>query len=198
MPMADATRRTGELTRAVLRRALSECPAWRQGVGLGINLAPRDVMREGTVETIADIVREAGAQPQMVTLEVTESALLADPRRASEQLQAWRDLGFRIALDNFGAGWSSLSQLRDLPLDFIKIDHALSRALTSDPGARAIASAIVALAWQLGLDCTIEGIEDEAQVATARALGIRFMQGYHFGRPAPASQALAVLGRAVA
>ena len=198
MPMAEATGRTGELTRAVLARALAECPVWQQGLTLGINLAPRDLVRDGAVEAFTEIVREAGALPQAVTLEVTESALQADPRRAMACLQSFRDQGFRIALDDFGAGWSGLSQLRDMPLDLIKIDRALAQALATDAGARAIASTIVTLAWQLGFDCTIEGIEDEAQVATARALGIRLMQGYHFGRPEIAAQTLATLGRAVA
>ncbi|MFM9718883.1 EAL domain-containing protein, partial [Streptomyces galilaeus] len=71
-------------------------------------------------------------------LEVTERALLADPRRATRQLQAMRERGFRVALDDFGTGWSSLSQLRDLPLDSIKLDRALAIALPTDPGARAV------------------------------------------------------------
>ena len=83
------------------------------------------------------------------------------------------------------------SQVHSLPLDMIKIDQGLSRALATDPGARALVGTIVALSWQLGIDCTIEGVEDEAQAATARALGVRLMQGYHFGRPKPAADALA-------
>jgi EAL domain-containing protein (putative c-di-GMP-specific phosphodiesterase class I) len=122
--------------------------------------------------------------------------LLDDPKRAEAQLKAFRARGFRIALDDFGAGWSSLSQVHSLPLDIIKIDQALSRALASDPGARALVSSIVSLTWQLGIDCTIEGVEDEAQAETARSLGIRLMQGYHFGHPAPAEQAMARLASA--
>ena len=83
-----------------------------------------------------------------------------------------------------------------MPLDMIKIDQALSRALATDPGARALVSSIVSLTWQLGIDCTIEGVEDEAQAETARNLGIKLMQGYHFGHPAPAEQAMASLASA--
>jgi EAL domain-containing protein (putative c-di-GMP-specific phosphodiesterase class I) len=88
--------------------------------------------------------------------------------------------------------------LRDLPLDMVKIDRGLASALASDPGARAIVGTIVSFAWQLGIECMIEGVEDEAQVATARALGIRLMQGYHFARPERVDVALAAMGRAVA
>lgn len=190
LAIADATGRTGELTRLVLARTLAECRPWETGLEVSINLAARDVVREGMAEAIAGIVEEAGANPASVMLEVTERALQIDPRRAAAQLAAFRDRGFRIALDDFGAGWSSLSQLRDLPLDRIKLDRALVGALSSDPGARAVTGMIVALAWQLGIGCSIEGVESEAQADAARALGIHLMQGYHFARPEPAVQAL--------
>lgn len=189
---AEATGRTGELTRLVLARTLAECRPWETGLEVSINLAARDVVREGLAETIAEIVAEAGASPSMVMLEVTERALQLDPKRAATQLLAFREQGFRIALDDFGAGWSSLSQLRDLPLDRIKLDRELVGALATDPGARAVTGMIVALAWQLGIGCSIEGVESAAQAEAARALGIHLMQGYHFGRPEPAHVALRV------
>lgn len=190
LAIADATGRTGELTRLVLARAIAECRPWETGLEVSINLAARDVVREGLADTIAEIVTDAGASPASVMLEVTERALQLEPRRAASQLLALREKGFRIALDDFGAGWSSLSQLRDLPLDRIKLDRQLAGALSSDPGARAVTGMIVALAWQLGIGCSIEGVESEAQANAARALGIHLMQGYHFGRPEPAVQAL--------
>ncbi|MCW1384022.1 EAL domain-containing protein [Novosphingobium sp. KCTC 2891] len=198
LAIAEATRRTGELTRLVLARALAECRPWETGISIAINLSPRDIVRDGAVERIAAIVRDAGAVPQSITLEVTERAIMADPRRAAMQLAAFRELGFRIALDDFGAGWSSLSQLRDLPLDMIKLDRELAAALPGDPDARAIVGMIVALSWQLGIDCTLEGVETEEQAEAARALGIRLMQGYYFSRPGTLDEALAAAHRAVA
>lgn len=188
MPLAEATARTDELTEQVLARALAECPAWHNGRTIAINLCPRDILRESAVERLEGIARAAGAPPESITFEVTERALLTDPRLAARQLERFRQRGFRIALDDFGAGWSSLSNVRNLPLDSLKIDHALSAALASDPGARAIAGTIVALAWQLGIECVLEGVEHEDQAATARALGIVRMQGYLFGRPVPIEQ----------
>jgi diguanylate cyclase (GGDEF)-like protein len=196
MALAVATGRTGELTRLVLARALSECRAWEQGLTLAVNLAPRDVMREGCPEVLEAIVRAAGTSPESIVLEVTEGALLGDPRRAAAQLERLREKGFRIALDDFGSGWSGLSNINALSIDFIKLDKRLVQALPTDPGARAIASTIVALAWQLGIQCTAEGIEDAAQAETARALGITLMQGYHFGRPGPAAAAMDLLAKA--
>ena len=194
MSLAEATGRTGELTRMVMERALRECPAWEHGRWLSINLGPRDVMRTGTADALARLVEEVGAPPHSIILEVTERALLGDPRRAKARLQAFRARGFRIALDDFGAGWSSLSQVHSLPLDMIKIDQELSRALATDPGARMLIGTIISLAWQLGIDCTIEGVEDEAQATTARGLGIRLMQGYHLGRPQAAAEAMSLIG----
>jgi diguanylate cyclase (GGDEF)-like protein len=198
MAMAEATGRTGELTLMVLARALAECRPWETGLDVSINLAPRDVVREGVVDAVMEIVEAAGASPSSIILEVTERALQLNSKRAAAQLHALRARGFRIALDDFGAGWSSLNQLRDLPLDLIKLDRTLAMALASDPGARAVTGMIVALSWQLGIACSIEGVETAEQAESARGLGIHLMQGYHFGRPEPAPAAFAAMGRAVA
>ena len=198
MAMAQATGRMADVTRAVLGRAIEECRPASRGVPVSINLSPRDVVRDGIAETLANIALAAGASPADFVLDVTERALIEDPRRAARQLEALRDRGFRIALDDFGAGWASLSQLRDLPLDMIKLHGALAKALPSDPGARAVAGMIVALAWQLGLECSIKGIESEVQAEAARALGIHHMQGYHLGAPGSAEAVFAGLDRAIA
>ena len=198
MDMAHATGRMAEVTRVVLARAIHECRPAEHGIALSVNISARDVMRDGLAEMLAEITREAGGNPGDLILDVTERGLLDDPRRAARQLQALRDHGFRIALDDFGAGWSSLSQLRELPLDMIKLNGALAEALPGDPDARAVAGMIVALAWQLGLDCSIKGVETEAQATAARGLGIALMQGYHFGAPDTAAAMLAGMTRAVA
>ncbi|WP_353228048.1 EAL domain-containing protein [Novosphingobium sp.] len=198
MAMAQATGRMADVTRAVLTRALRECRPADHGMTLSINLSPRDVVRDGIADTLSEIALMAGASPADLILDVTERALIDDPRRATRQLEALRARGFRIALDDFGAGWSSLSQLRDLPLDLIKLHGALAEALPTDPGARAVVGMIVALSWQLGLDCSIKGVETAAQAEAARALGITRMQGFHFGAPDSADVMLAGLNRAVA
>ena len=193
MPLAEATGRTDELTSQVLTKALRECRAWEFDCSLAINLCPRDVLRDSAVERLEAIARAAGAPNDAIVFEVTERGLLTDPGLAARQLERFRNRGFRIALDDFGAGWSSLSHVQKLPLDCLKIDRALTGALASDPGARAIAGTIAALAWQLGIECVAEGVETAGQAETARALGIRLMQGYHFGHPLPIAEALGAM-----
>ena len=194
LPLAQATGRTGELTRLVLARALEEAKAAGADHELSINLSPRDVMRDGTAQALSAIVVDAGFSPHRLVLEITERSLQHDPKRAAVQLERLRELGFRIALDDFGTGWSSLSNVRMLPLDRIKIDRGLATALADDPGARGIAGTIVGLAWQMGLECSIEGIESDGQLEMARALGLRLMQGYYLGRPLPACEIPEFLG----
>ena len=194
--LAEATGRIGELTRVVLAKSLAECRAWEHGCSLSINLSARDILSDDAAEWIGAIVAAAAAPPAAIVLEVTESALLTDYNRAAANLVALRNQGFRIALDDFGTGQSSLSHVHRLPLDQLKIDQGFARDLARDPGARAITGTIVALARQLGLTCTIEGIETVEQQIAARALGVRHMQGWLFGRPAPAAEALGRLSQA--
>lgn len=196
IPLADATGRSAELTGLVLARALEECRVWQDGQNISINLSPRDILREGAAETIEAVVRKAGAPCNAITLDVTERALMLDLRRAIRNLEEMRALGFHISFDDFGVGWSSLGNIHRLPLDVLKIDRGLTRVLASDPGARAIAGTILTLAWQLEIECVIEGVETEAQADVARALGIRYMQGYRFGRPLPIAEALSAARRA--
>ncbi len=198
LAMAHATGRMSEVTRVVLTRAIQECRPAENGIALSVNISSRDLARDGIADILADITQAAGGNPADLILDIKERALLDDPRRATRQLEALRAQGFRIALDDFGAGWSSLSQLRDLPLDLIKLNGALAEALPVDPGARAVVGMIVALSWQLGLQCTIKGIETQAQAEAARALGISRMQGFYFGTPDTAVALLADVQRAVA
>ncbi|MET0252207.1 MAG: EAL domain-containing protein [Novosphingobium sp.] len=191
--LAEATGRIGDLTQTVLRKSLGEFRAWEHGFSLALNLSARDILRDEAAQWIAREVDDAGAPPESIRLEITETALINDYDRAARTLGELRGRGFRIALDDFGTGQSSLSHVHKLPLDHIKIDHSFARNLATDPSARAITGIILALARQLHLQCTIEGIETREQQAAARALGLRLMQGYLFGRPLPASEALGAI-----
>jgi diguanylate cyclase (GGDEF)-like protein len=184
--LAETTGRISELTGLVLRRALAECPAWQWGCKLSINLSARDILRLDSAEWIAGMVAQAGAPPSGIVLEITESALVRDYRLAAENLVKLRQKGFSIALDDFGTGQSSLAHVHKLPFDHIKIDKSFAHDLVANEEARAIVGTIVTMARQLQVGCVLEGIETAAQQAVARSLGIRIMQGYHFGRPASA------------
>lgn len=193
--VAEATGRISELTDAVLSKSLRECPAWKYGCSLSVNLSAADIITDGAPERLAAIVARSGsgAAPASVIFEITETAILSDYEEAAANLAKLRSMGFSIALDDFGTGQSSLSHVHRLPLNQIKIDRSFATVLETDTEARAITSTILALARQLHLDCTIEGIETVHQLAAARALGVRHVQGYVFGTPMRAPEALAIL-----
>ncbi|MDE2403502.1 MAG: EAL domain-containing protein [Sphingomonadales bacterium] len=191
--LAESTGRISEVTHVVLEKALNEFPAWQWGCTLSINLSAHDILRDDTAEWIGGLVRKAGAPPSAIILEITETALVRDYKRAAANLASLRAQGFRIALDDFGTGQSSLAHVHNLPLDHIKIDQSFARSLNSSENARAIIATIRALSVQLGLECTIEGIESVEEQVAARALGLRRMQGYLFGRPAAAVESRRLL-----
>ena len=187
--LAENTGRINEVTHVVLEKALSEFPAWQWGCSLSINLSAHDILREDAAEWISGLVWKAGAPPRSIVFEITETALLRDYGRAAENLAKLRAQGFRISLDDFGTGQSSLAHVHNLPLDQIKIDQSFAQTMSSSDSARAIIGTVLALSRQLGLECTIEGIETIEQQLVARGLGLRRMQGYLFGRPAGAVEA---------
>ena len=191
--IAESTGRIAELTDAVLSRSLRECPAWEYGCAISVNLSAADIIGDGAPERLARVVRDANAPNEAVIFEITEAAILSDYEDAAANLAQLRSMGFRIALDDFGTGQSSLSHVHRLPLNQIKIDSSFAGVLETNGEARAITSTILALARQLHLDCTIEGIETVHQLAAARALGVRHVQGYVFGKPMNAAQALGAL-----
>jgi EAL domain-containing protein (putative c-di-GMP-specific phosphodiesterase class I) len=123
--------------------------------------------------------------PSRVVLEVTESVLIDNPDAAKSRLQDLRALGVRLALDDFGSGYSSLTYLQRLPFDKLKIDRAFVEALDQSANAGVIIQAIVALGRALGLSVVIEGVETEEQRVLLRLAGCNEMQGYLFARPAP-------------
>ena len=184
--LAEKTGRISEVTHVVLEKALSELPAWQWGCTLSVNLSAYDILRDDVAEWIGGLVRKAGAPPSAIILEVTETAPLRDYQRAADNLAKLRQAGFKIALDDFGTGQSSLAHVHNLPLDHIKIDQSFAQNLQKGESARAIIATIRSLSQQLGLECTIEGIETVEQQVIARSLGLRRMQGYLFGRPVSA------------
>jgi diguanylate cyclase (GGDEF)-like protein len=131
-----------------------------------------------------------------LAVEVTEDEVV--DRAALEALQALRDIGVRIALDDFGTGWSSLSLLRRMPVDTVKLDKAFVADLPEDARASALARSIIDMAGSLGLTTVAEGVENSAQSAALRLMGCNMLQGYHFGRPEPAGSLAALMspGRA--
>src|SRR5262249_1097612 len=131
------------------------------------------------------VLADTGIAPSRVVLEITEGVLIDDPETAKARLEDLRALGVRLALDDFGAGYSSLSYLQRLPFDKLKIDRGFVAAVDQSANAGVIIQAIVALGRALGMSVLIEGVETEEQRVLMRLAGCNEMQGFLFAVPAP-------------
>jgi EAL domain-containing protein (putative c-di-GMP-specific phosphodiesterase class I) len=177
-----------DFDRWVLATACAQLAQWRvthPEYTVSINLSAA-YLATGTVT--ADVRRLLGANglpgPALI-VEVTETSLIANLDEAAATLRELRAMGVTVALDDFGVGYSSLTYLRRLPVDVLKIDRSFIRELDDDSEAGILVGAVLALAQNLGLDCVAEGVDDERQVARLRALGCERAQGYLFARPQP-------------
>ncbi|HET6793691.1 MAG TPA: bifunctional diguanylate cyclase/phosphodiesterase [Acidimicrobiales bacterium] len=152
-------------------------------LGLSVNVSANQLRRgRALVDDVARALEESGLPPGMLTLEIVESVLIDDPATATDTLRMVRDLGVRVAIDDFGTGYSSLAYLRDLPFTDLKIDGSFVQG--ADHGVNAaIIRSVVALAADLGLRVTAEGVETESQARSATALGCHTGQGHWFGPP---------------
>jgi diguanylate cyclase (GGDEF)-like protein len=171
----------------VLATACREAATWpgERPLMVSVNLSPRQV-NPSLIDSVAHAVTEAGLDPDLLALEITEGVLLEESAAATGTLKALRALGVHLVLDDFGTGYSSLGYLKRLPLDGIKIDRSFIGGLGTDPDDSAIVSAIAGMAGSLGLTIIAEGVETLGQVIELRKLACQRAQGYHFGRPMPA------------
>ena len=176
----------------VLRQACAEASLWADPVRVAVNLSPVQFRDPGLVATVREALALSGLAPHRLELEVTESVLLVASEANVAMLHALRDLGVRIAMDDFGTGYCSLSYLQKFPFDKIKIDRSFVSQLGENPHSTAIVRAVIGLGASLGIVTVAEGVETEAQFAHLRAEGCQEVQGYLFGRPdsAPAIREL--------
>jgi diguanylate cyclase (GGDEF)-like protein/PAS domain S-box-containing protein len=189
IPMADEIGLIVALGEWVLRTASFQQRAWvNQGLSslrVSVNLSPRQLQQRALIPMVRKTLTEAGLDPRSLDLEITESSLMDDPEQVIAQLVELRALGVTISMDDFGIGYSSLSYLKRLPLDRLKIDQSFVRDIGGDRGDTTIIEAILALAQKLGLTVVAEGVEAEAQLEFFRAHGCHEIQGYWFSRPLP-------------
>jgi EAL domain-containing protein (putative c-di-GMP-specific phosphodiesterase class I) len=193
IPLAEETGLILALGDWIVREACRQAVTWRaRGVCLvpiSVNLSTQQLREPGLADRIAAALRETGAPASGLVVEVTENVLLHDAALATETLSRLRALGVRVALDDFGTGFSSLSYLRHLPVDTLKIDRAFVTDVGADEAAAALTASIVAMGVALGLRVVAEGVEEEQQRELLRAFGCHEAQGFLFGRPAPADDA---------
>ncbi|MGI3780756.1 MAG: EAL domain-containing protein [Janthinobacterium lividum] len=187
IPVAEQSDLILEVDLAVLRRAFVDLATWQQtrpGFWVTTNLSARHLGRDGWLDQLRDAAATAGVEPTTVILELTETAAPADEGAGRVVVDAMREMGFHVWFDDFGSGWSALSDLSRFTVDGIKIDRSYADQLGTKTGEVVIA-ALVSAAAELGLSVTIEGIETPSQYERARNLGCHFGQGYLWSRPVP-------------
>jgi diguanylate cyclase (GGDEF)-like protein len=182
-----------ELTLQVLEIGARDCRQWHldgTDLQLSVNLAPSALLQDDLVEAISDVLDRHGRTPASLTLEITENVLVMGFERSLETLTRLRALGIQLSLDDYGTGYCSLTYLRDLPVNEVKIDRSF--VLTLCPGSTdaAIVASTVQLVRALGLRTVAEGVETPLALSTLRELGCDVVQGFLLGRPMPASQVL--------
>jgi diguanylate cyclase (GGDEF)-like protein len=173
----------------VMKAACREAQAWGAMLPAGfapsicVNLSAPQLHDPDLARSVWSALEESGLDPALLILEITESVLLDESRSMVGQLHKLRELGVRIGLDDFGAGYSSLRYLRAFPIDILKIDKSFVDSIATDPEAAALIRAIIELGNSLNLETIAEGIETAAQLATLQAARCKLGQGYYFARP---------------
>jgi EAL domain-containing protein (putative c-di-GMP-specific phosphodiesterase class I) len=176
----------------VIREACAEAARWDGRTRIAVNISAAQLTGAGLARTVLGALAASRLEPNRLELEVTESVFLGDDAATLSSLERLRALGVRLVLDDFGKGYSSFGYLSRAHFSKIKIDQSFVRGAAD--GAQdcvAIVHAILALSRGLGVETTAEGVETEEQAAVMRQLGCTQLQGFHFGRPAPASDLVA-------
>jgi diguanylate cyclase (GGDEF)-like protein len=179
----------------VLEEACNQLVAWnaanadRPPLGMAVNVSVRQFRHTSFVHTLQNVIETTGIDPDLLTLEVTESMLISDGDAAIAQLQSAKDLGVRIAIDDFGTGYSSLAYLRRFPFDVVKIDRTFTQDIGNGAADTTLVAGVVALAHVLGHAVVAEGAETVEQVMSLHALRCDFVQGYYFSTPLDAPHA---------
>jgi EAL domain-containing protein (putative c-di-GMP-specific phosphodiesterase class I) len=182
LPVAEEFGLISEIDRWVIARA-AELAATGRPVEL--NVSGRSITDPGLIEHIQRCIQASGADPQAMVFEITETALIADQAAARAFADGLHRLGCTLALDDFGTGYGGFTYLKQLRIDFLKIDMEFVRDLCRNPASRSVVQAIVHLAEGFKLKTVAEGVEDAQTLALLGQLGVDCAQGYHLGRPEP-------------
>jgi EAL domain-containing protein (putative c-di-GMP-specific phosphodiesterase class I) len=181
--IAEKAAMVAPLSRHIVTLALEMASHWPEDMRLSLNITPEELAEAGFAERFAEAVSGSGFVAERLTLEVTEDILLTNLEFAAHSLGSLKAGGYRIALDDFGAGFCNFSYLKLLPLDVVKLDRSMIDGIDSDPRDLAVLRAIVALCKALGLDVVAEGIENEQQLAAIIAEGCAVWQGFLRSEP---------------
>jgi diguanylate cyclase (GGDEF)-like protein len=190
IPLAEHTGLIGPLTRYVLDSALAQARRWMDAgmpLQVSVNLSARNLLDEQLHDQVAGLLAAHGVPASLLLLEVTESAIMTEPVRAGEVLNRLNRIGVKIAVDDFGVGYTSLGQLKNLPIAELKIDKSFVMTMTDDRSNALIVHSVVDLGHNLGMVTVAEGVENVGAEAALIARGCDVGQGYYYSRPLPAT-----------
>ena len=191
IPVAEAAGSIRALTWFVLNTALRQSASWTKKwpmLSVSVNVTAIDIRDAEFVDVITEAVGMWGGVYERLTLEITESAIVADPETAFERLAELRSRGVTISIDDFGTGYSSLSHFKNIPADEIKVDKSFVMGMVDDKADEKIVRSIVDLAHDFDKKVIAEGVEDASVEAILRAMGCDYGQGYHYDKPMPHEQ----------
>jgi diguanylate cyclase (GGDEF)-like protein len=186
IPLAEQTGAIREVTYWVLQQALSQQQEWkREGIDLdlAVNISALDLVDMKLPAYVAELMTDCDCNPNSLTLEVTESAIMSDPQSALKALNTLRRMGIIISIDDFGTGYSSMAQLKKMPVQELKIDKAFVLDLASSKDDQVMVKTLISLAQNLSLQTVAEGVEDAESQAVLAEFGCTKIQGYHLSRP---------------
>ena len=175
----------------VLIQALDQAAEWAnqdRPLSVAVNLPASSIMDARLPAQVATLTSDRGLHPSTLVIEITEDVLIADRSRAAANLCILRQMGVRIAVDDFGKGYSSLSYLRELPIDELKLDKSFVLSMNDDTRATALVVSTIDLAHSLGLEMTAEGVEDTETYRALEDYGCDLAQGYFMSKPVPAAE----------
>ncbi len=190
--IAERAALVAPLSRHVVARALEDAAAWPQELTLSLNITPEELGDPRFAADFAELISKSEIAPARLMLEITEDLLLRNLEQAAAALGALRGLGFRTALDDFGAGFCNFRYLRELPLDAIKLDKIMVDGVPGDSKALAVLRAIMALGKALDLEIYAEGIENDVQRAAIISEGCDYWQGFLRAQPMKSEEMLAL------
>ena len=188
IPLAEQTGLIRTIDDWVLGQACRQAARWRDAgwdIGVSVNVSVRDIDADNLETAVRSVLEETGLPPNVLTLEITESRLIGDVDAVVRALAGLSDWGVRVAIDDFGVGYSSLSYLQGLPINAVKVDRSFIRGLESPSQTSAVVAAIVGLAHTLGLSVVAEGVENEQELAEVQRLGCDEVQGFLLAPPRP-------------
>ena len=189
IPVAEEIGVIGRLSEQVVAEALRQAVTWDAAIKISINISPTQFSDGWLAQRIVRILTETGFPANRLVVEITESSLFADVDLARSMVKSLKNQGVQLALDDFGTGFSSLSSLRSLPFDMIKIDRSFVSNIHQNKESAAIVRAVTTLAGALSVPVCVEGIESEAVYEAVMKFGCGVGQGWYFGKPMPAEQA---------